>query len=205
MILCSRNSFCLYSLLVVGNHICITIRGQNKPFFKQFKGHLGPIINKLRALIFFRTKFFSCVFYIRYEMSQLFQGPFGPLVLKFCGPSQNFEGNWPKGMPYFDPWQQWLNFFHVVHAWETLLLPTVCSQFSTKCLLCNACVKGHLEPTHLKSSPLFTFSKKLLGQDSPSVYLFSKTIGSRFTTTKIKLGEDSPSWLIHFRSRFTFK
>ena len=24
----------------------------------------------------------------------------------------------------------------------------------------NACVKGHLEPTHLKSSPLFTFSTK---------------------------------------------
>ena len=56
-----------------------------------------------------------------------------------------------------------------------------------------ACVKGHLEPTHLKSSPLFTFSTKSLGQDSPSVHLFSKTIGSRFTTAKIKLGEDSPS------------
>ena len=24
----------------------------------------------------------------------------------------------------------------------------------------NACIKGHLEPTHLKSSPLFTFSTK---------------------------------------------
>ena len=69
----------------------------------------------------------------------------------------------------------------------------------------NACVKGHLEPTHLKSSPLFTFSTKSLGQDSPSVHLFSKTIGSRFTTSKIKLGEDSPSWFIYFRSRFTLK
>ena len=69
----------------------------------------------------------------------------------------------------------------------------------------NACVKGHLEPTHLKSSPRFTFSTKSLGQDSPSVHLFSKTIGSRFTTVKIKLGKDSPSWLIYFRSRFTFK
>ena len=48
----------------------------------------------------------------------------------------------------------------------------------------NACVKGHLEPTHLKSSPLFTFSTKSLGQDSPSVHLFSKIIGSRFTTAK---------------------
>ena len=57
-------------------------------------------------------------------------------------------------------------------------------------------VKGHLEPTHLKSSPLFTFSTKLLGQDSPSIHLFSKMIGSRFTTTKIKLGEDSSSWFV---------
>ena len=68
-----------------------------------------------------------------------------------------------------------------------------------------ACVKGHLEPTHLKSSPLFTFSTKSLGQDSPSIHLFSKTIGPRFTTAKIKLGEDSPSWFIYFRSRFTLK
>ena len=57
----------------------------------------------------------------------------------------------------------------------------------------NACVKGHLEPTHLKSLPLFTFSTNSLGQDSSSVHLFSKKIGSRFTTAKIKLGEDSPS------------
>ena len=54
-------------------------------------------------------------------------------------------------------------------------------------------------------SPLFTFSTKSLGQDSPSVHLFSKTIGLRFTTAKIKLGEDSPSWFIYFRSRFTLK
>ena len=42
-----------------------------------------------------------------------------------------------------------------------------------------ACIKGHLEPTHLKSSPLFTFSTKSLGQDSPSIHLFSKMTGSR--------------------------
>ena len=75
-----------------------------------------------------------------------------------------------------------------------LLLPTV-----------NACIKGHLEPTHLKSSPLFNFSSKSLGQDSPSIHLFSTTIGSRFTTVKIKLGEDSPSWFFFSMSRFTFK
>ena len=60
-------------------------------------------------------------------------------------------------------------------------------------LVPNACVKGHLEPTHLKSSPLFIFSTKSLGQDSPSIHLFSKIIVSRFTTAKIKLGEDLPS------------
>ena len=54
-------------------------------------------------------------------------------------------------------------------------------------------VKGHLEPTQLKSSPLFTFSTKSLGQDSPSIHLFSKIIGSSFNTARIKLGEDSPS------------
>ena len=59
-----------------------------------------------------------------------------------------------------------------------------------------ACVKGHLEPTHLKSSPLFTFSTKSLSQDSPSIHLFSKIIGSRFTTVKIKLGEDSLRWFV---------
>ena len=56
-----------------------------------------------------------------------------------------------------------------------------------------ACIKGHLEPTHLKSSPVFTFSTKSLGQDSPSIHLFSRIIGSRFTTAKINLGEDSLS------------
>ena len=71
--------------------------------------------------------------------------------------------------------------------------------------LINACVKGNLEPTHLKSSPLFTLSTKSLGQDSPSIHLFSKIIGSRFTTAKIKLGEDSPSWFVFSRSRFAFK
>ena len=60
-------------------------------------------------------------------------------------------------------------------------------------------VKGHLEPTHPKSSPLFTFSTKSFGQDSPSFHLFSITIGSRFTATKIKLGEDSPSLFVFSR------
>ena len=49
-------------------------------------------------------------------------------------------------------------------------------------LTINARVKEHLEPTYRKSSPLFTFSTKSLGQDSLSVHLFSK-----------KLGQDSPA------------
>ena len=63
----------------------------------------------------------------------------------------------------------------------------------------------NLGPTHIKSSPLFTFSTKSIGQDSPLVHLFSITVGSRFTAAKIKLGEDSPSWFVFSRSRFTFK
>ena len=62
------------------------------------------------------------------------------------------------------------------------------------CVLIYARVKGRLEPTHLKSSPLFPFSTKSLRHDSPSIHLFFKMIGSRFTTTEIKLGEDSPSF-----------
>ena len=45
------------------------------------------------------------------------------------------------------------------------------------------------EATYLKSSPLFIFSKKSFGQDSPLIHLFSKIIGSRFTTVETKLGE----------------
>ena len=87
--------------------------------------------------------------------------------------------------------------------WHCLFISGSCNDHIKKVL--NACIKGHLEPTHLKSSPLFTFSTKWLGQDSPSVHLFSKTIGSRSIAAKIKLGEDSPSWFIYSRSRFTFK
>ena len=65
----------------------------------------------------------------------------------------------------------------------------------------NACVKGHLKPTHLKSSPLFTFSTKSLGQDSPSVHFFfynnwvkihccENKVGWRFTKLICFLGQD---------------
>ena len=37
------------------------------------------------------------------EISQHFQGSFGPLVLTFCGPLPNFEGNWPNGPALFQP------------------------------------------------------------------------------------------------------
>ena len=52
-------------------------------------------ISTYTVFLIFHT---SCI-----EMNQQFQGPFAPLVLTFCGPSPNFEGNLPKGLPYFDP------------------------------------------------------------------------------------------------------
>ena len=68
----------------------------------------------------------------------------------------------------------------------------------------NARVKGHIEPTHLKSSPLFTFSTKLLGQDLPPIHLLSKIIGSRFTTAKIRFQTKKIlNHKTHVRSRFT--
>ena len=88
---------------------------------------------------------------------------------------------------------------------ECIDIYTMTSPTPNKCRFINACVKGHLEPTHLKSTPLFTFSTKSLGQDSPSIHHFFKIIESRFTTTKIKLGEDSPSCFVFSRLRFTFK
>ena len=37
-------------------------------------------------------------------MSQHFQEPFGPLLLKFCRPSPNFDGSCLKGPACLDPW-----------------------------------------------------------------------------------------------------
>ena len=63
---------------------------------------------KLRSLNFLsgfraRSSFHDTFCTLGIEMSQHFQGPFGPLVLTFSGPSPNFEGNWPVGMSYFNP------------------------------------------------------------------------------------------------------
>ena len=49
-----------------------------------------------------------------------------------------------------------------------------CCGYYNNVPLFYARIKVHLEPTHLRSSPLFTFSTKSLGQDSPSIHLFSK-------------------------------
>ena len=35
-------------------------------------------------------------------MSKNFQGTLGPLIITFCEPLPNFEGMWPKSLPYFD-------------------------------------------------------------------------------------------------------
>ena len=72
------------------------------------QGPFGPLVlnEKFRALNFFQGQiffFFGNVFCTSdIEMNQHFHRPFGPFVLTFCGPSPNFEGNWPKGQPNFD-------------------------------------------------------------------------------------------------------
>ena len=49
-----------------------------------------------------------------------FQGPFGPLVWTFCcRPSPNFEGNWPDGSPYFDPWPMTIATEHTLRKVST--------------------------------------------------------------------------------------
>ena len=70
-------------------------------------------MKKLRALVFFiRVHFFPGIFYIpEILISQIFSSKaIGPHVFKFRGPSPIFEGNWPEGQPYFNPWQS--IFFH---------------------------------------------------------------------------------------------
>ena len=83
--------------IVVTAHRC-----RNKPKISGAIWAFG--IKTLRALKFFSGSdwFFSNIFYSSgIEMSpHYFQEPFGPLVLTFCGPSPNFEGNWPEGPPY---------------------------------------------------------------------------------------------------------
>ena len=69
-----------------------------------------------------------------------------------------------------------------------VLVPIIQQSYRFISLPPYALVKRNLQPTHLKSPPLFTFTTKSLGQDSSSSHLFSKTIGSRFTAAKNKLG-----------------
>ena len=95
-----------FNLAVISMKLLCMTRGQNKPKISRAIWSNGT--TKWRALNFFsRARFgFTNVFYTSgFEMSQHFQGPFGPLVLIFCGPSINFEGNWPKGPPYFNPYR----------------------------------------------------------------------------------------------------
>ena len=71
----------------------------------KFPGPLGSLVLKNHGPSnFFRARFgISNIFYTSgIEVSYHFQGPFGPLVLIFCGLLPNFEGNWPKGLPYCD-------------------------------------------------------------------------------------------------------
>ena len=77
------------------------------------RAHLGPWHWKLRALNFFRARFGSphVSFIHGTEIYQHFQGPFGPLVLTFCGPSTNVARQyWLEGPPYFHPCSEHTNF-----------------------------------------------------------------------------------------------
>ena len=62
----------------------------------------GPLVSKHWGPSFFFRAIFGCsnIFYTScIEISQHCQGPFGPLVLTFCGALPNFEGNWPRSPP----------------------------------------------------------------------------------------------------------
>ena len=48
-----------------------------------------------------------------------------------------------------------------------------------------ACVKGHLEPAHLKSLPLLTFLANSLGQDASSIHLFKKGFKTHHSENKV--------------------
>ena len=77
----------------------------------------------------------------------------------------------------------------------------------------NAHVKGHLEPAHLKSSSLFTYSTKALGRDSPSGHRCKNKVGGRFTKlfflvkihfqNRIIKQQNARSFKIHCASNFT--
>ena len=101
------NVFYVKKLGFVG-YTVIFFRGWNRPKISRVKWALD--INKLRALNLVRIRL---VFLISFVLSYWNESTFSraiwaPLVLKFCGPSANFEGNWPEGLPYFNPW-----FFHL--------------------------------------------------------------------------------------------
>ena len=60
---------------------------------------------------------------------------------------------------------------HKVH-WLQILMSSALDILSGFSDNLYARVKVHLEPTHLKYSHLFTFSRKSLGQDLKSVHFF---------------------------------
>ena len=141
-------------------------RGRNKP--KISRANWALDIEKLRATIsfFFRARFgFSNIFYTSViEMSPHFHGPFGPLVLKFCGPSLNFEGNWPKGLPYFNPCVK----LHDSVEFTYHLL----TNFFRSCLLPLL----HLQQIHMKWKKILwnVQSAVIVGKETAQVAFYSK-------------------------------
>ena len=66
------------------------------------------------------------------EISQHFYGPFGLLVLTFCGLSPNFKGNWSKGTPTCISTPNTRNIWHCLtkygKLYAVLHLMTGCNQ-----------------------------------------------------------------------------
>ena len=88
------------------------------------QGPVGPLALKIRAVSFISGS--DLVFLISFlhqilKIANIFKG-IGPLVLTFCRPSPNFEGNWPKGSPYFDPcvYQLWCFISLALYPWMQL-------------------------------------------------------------------------------------
>ena len=78
------------------SHLVLVIRCWNKLNISRATWAL--VFKNWGPSFFFNAWFgFSNIFYTSgIEMSQQFQGPFGPLVVTFCRPLPNFEGDCPR-------------------------------------------------------------------------------------------------------------
>ena len=88
----------VYVFLKLTNGQTWRVGGQRLKLAKNLKGHFGPSSKNLRAFKFVsgvRFGFYNIFYTLGIEKGQHFQGPFGPLVLTFCGPWPNFRAVGP--------------------------------------------------------------------------------------------------------------